>query len=53
VQKKKRVKSKDGAKSKPQFVMESVPCESFFNVFDPPQASQAAYKGCACKESFI
>mmetsp|Transcript_7295 Transcript_7295/g.18064 ORF Transcript_7295/g.18064 Transcript_7295/m.18064 type:complete len:352 (-) Transcript_7295:342-1397(-) len=37
-QKKKRVKGKDGPKGgKPAFSMESVPCESFFNFFDPPQ----------------
>eukprot|EP00199_Chlamydomonas_sp_CCMP681_P001774 CAMPEP_0119116616 /NCGR_PEP_ID=MMETSP1180-20130426/52385_1 /TAXON_ID=3052 ORGANISM="Chlamydomonas cf sp, Strain CCMP681" /NCGR_SAMPLE_ID=MMETSP1180 /ASSEMBLY_ACC=CAM_ASM_000741 /LENGTH=359 /DNA_ID=CAMNT_0007105787 /DNA_START=37 /DNA_END=1116 /DNA_ORIENTATION=+ len=36
--KKKRVKSKEGGKgAKAAFVTELEPCESFFNIFDPPQ----------------
>jgi len=35
---KKRVKSKGkGAKAAPAFTVETTPCDSFFNLFDPPQ----------------
>ncbi|GFR47666.1 hypothetical protein Agub_g9410 [Astrephomene gubernaculifera] len=34
---KRRVKGPKGDKSKPAFVTEKVPCESFFTLFDPPQ----------------
>lgn len=33
---KKRVKAPKGDRSKPAFVVEKVPCDSFFTIFDPP-----------------
>ncbi|PNH07335.1 Nucleosome assembly protein [Tetrabaena socialis] len=33
---KRRVKGAKGEKSKPAFVVEQVPCDSFFTIFDPP-----------------
>ncbi|KAG2485904.1 hypothetical protein HYH03_015348 [Edaphochlamys debaryana] len=34
---KRRVKGPKGDKSKPAFVVEKVPCDSFFTIFDPPK----------------
>lgn len=34
---KKRVKGKKGDKAAKAFVTETVPCDSFFNMFDPPE----------------
>ncbi len=45
-QKKKRVKNKGGDKKKggqPAFTIETEPCESFFNIFDPPEVSDVTH----------
>lgn len=53
LQKKKRVKGRDGKKGgKPTFVVENIPCESFFNFFDPPQVCMSGH-ACACVCAFL
>ncbi|GLI62336.1 hypothetical protein VaNZ11_004945 [Volvox africanus] len=39
---KRRVKGGKGEKSKPAFVVEKVPCDSFFTIFDPPKVPTEA-----------
>ncbi|GLC42059.1 hypothetical protein PLESTB_001063600 [Pleodorina starrii] len=39
---KRRVKGGKGDKSKPAFVVEKVPCDSFFTIFDPPKVPTEA-----------